>query len=91
VDVLVTHGPPAGIGDQCSISGRQGCEDLRTRVAQLRPLLHLFGHIHEDGGGWEQDGVHFANVTTWECERSPSVIDLVLSLSPEKNPPTRSR
>lgn len=78
IDVLVTHGPPAGIGDRGPTAGRLGCADLRSRVKAIKPLLHLFGHIHQDGGFWEHDGIAFANVTTWECERPPTVIDLAL-------------
>ena len=76
VDVLVTHGPPHGIGDRGPVAGRLGCEDLLARVRRVRPKLHLFGHIHQDGGLWEDGGVCFANVTTWECERPPTVIGL---------------
>ncbi len=76
VDVLITHGPPAGIGDRGPVGGRQGCADLRARVAVVRPRLHLFGHIHQDGGLWHHAGVVLANVTTWECERAPTVIDI---------------
>jgi Icc-related predicted phosphoesterase len=76
IDVLVTHGPPAGIGDHSSTGGRQGCADLRERVAIVRPRAHLFGHIHEDGGAWPLEGTLFANVTTWECARAPTIIDV---------------
>jgi len=76
IDVLVTHGPPDGIGDRSPVGGRAGCADLRARVAVVRPRLHLFGHIHQDGGVWRADGTTFANVTTWECERAPTVIEI---------------
>lgn len=75
-DVLVTHGPPHGFGDRGPIPGRQGCEDLRARVERVRPRLHLFGHIHQDGGLWDEDGVAYVNATTWECERPPTVVEL---------------
>jgi predicted phosphohydrolase len=75
-DVLITHGPPRGIGDRCGMEEREGCADLRAAVARIRPLLHLFGHIHQDGGSWREDDTCFANVTTWECERGPTVIDV---------------
>lgn len=91
-DVVVTHGPPAGIGDRSSTSGRTGCEDLRARMLTLRPRLHLFGHIHEDGGLFLEEGVAFVNVTTWECERAPTVIDLdpvTGIVTPVHVPPTR--
>ena len=45
-------------------------------VQRVRPLLHLFGHIHEDGGFWRKDGICFANVTTWDGGRKPTVFDL---------------
>ena len=76
LDVLITHGPPAGIGDRSSYEGRSGCADLRARVDEVAPRLHLFGHIHEDGGAWEQGRTVFANVTTWEGERAATVIDV---------------
>ena len=76
VDVLITHGPPLGIGDWCGEPVRQGCADLLAAVRRVRPLLHLFGHIHQDGGLWREDGVCYANVTTSECERGPTVLDL---------------
>jgi hypothetical protein len=74
--VLVTHGPPFGIGDCSGDPVRQGCTELRAAVRRIRPLLHLFGHIHQDGGFWREDGICFANVTCWECERGPTVLDL---------------
>jgi hypothetical protein len=77
LDVLVTHGPPAGYGDGSSIGReRAGCADLIARVEVTRPRLHLFGHIHEDGGTWTHGSTTFANCTTWECERPPTVIDI---------------
>lgn len=55
-DVLITHGPPHGIMDLAPDPGpgRQdrhvGCELLRDRLWQVRPQLHVFGHIHEGYG-----------------------------------------
>ena len=46
-DVLVTHGPPAGILDLTKRGDRPGCADLLDRVRAVRPKLHVFGHIHE--------------------------------------------
>lgn len=76
IDVLITHGPPRGFGDRSPIAGRHGCEDLREAVLRTRPRLHLFGHIHQDGGCWLEGETTLANVTTWECERAPSVFDV---------------
>lgn len=76
VDVLVTHAAPEGTGDRSPMRDRLGCADLRERVEQLRPLLHVFGHIHEDGGLWRRGSTTSANVTTWEGERGATVLDL---------------
>ncbi|HEY1960700.1 MAG TPA: metallophosphatase domain-containing protein [Polyangiaceae bacterium] len=75
-DVLITHGPPMGIGDRGPVAGRLGCEDLLARVQAVRPKAHFFGHIHQDGGVWRHGETLFVNATTWECERQPTVIDL---------------
>ena len=87
IDLLVTHGPPYGIGDSTGCDGggyagpdRLGCEELRARVLDIRPMLHLFGHIHDAGGAWSIGATTFANVTTWECERGPTVLDIDLGL-----------
>lgn len=77
IDVLVTHGPPGGIGDQGGYGlERLGCEDLRARVAEVAPRVHLFGHIHRDGGAWQHGPTLHANVTAWECTRAATVIDI---------------
>lgn len=93
VDVLVTHGPPDGIGDRSGWDGeeRAGCADLRARVAELAPRLHLFGHIHQDGGFWREGATAFANVTTWECTRPPTVIDVDGAAITPVDVPPRSR
>ena len=74
--VLITHGPPRGYGDRSPIGARTGCADLLQAVHRVAPALHLYGHIHQDGGFWRAGGISFANVTTWECERLPTVLDI---------------
>ena len=63
VDVLVTHGPPANIRDLCPDGRRVGCPILRERIFQVKPKLHIFGHIHEGYGVEDVAGVKFANVS----------------------------
>lgn len=91
-DILVTHGPPCGVGDRSSVGGRWGCEELRDAVATLEPALHLFGHIHQDGGFWRRGTTCYVNVTTWECERGATVIDIdpaTRAITPIVVPPAR--
>lgn len=92
IEVLITHGPPHGIGDDSGEPLRQGCAELLAAVRRVRPLLHLFGHIHQDGGFWEQEGMCFANVTCWECVRGATVIDVEEKdrrVTPMEIPPAR--
>jgi len=48
-DVLITHGPPFGILDAIPRHGgveKLGCRLLKRRVAEVKPKIHCFGHIH---------------------------------------------
>ena len=62
-DILITHGPPMGIGDITSEGEHAGCEDLLKRIHELNIKYHCFGHIHEDYGRWEKDGKTFINAS----------------------------
>lgn len=63
-DILMTHGPPKGHGDKIANFERPkengslvGCEDLLAEVVErVKPLVHVYGHIHE-GYGWSQSDV----------------------------------
>jgi Icc-related predicted phosphoesterase len=52
LDVLITHGPPAGILDRTYDGEHVGCSELLAKLASLEsePRLHVFGHIHEAAG-----------------------------------------
>ncbi|EYF01842.1 metallophosphatase domain-containing protein [Chondromyces apiculatus] len=78
--VLITHGPPYGYGDQNDDSERVGCEDLLRRVRIVRPRLHIFGHIHEDPGQWREGATTFVNVTTNQCAIPCAVLRWPLEL-----------
>nr|GAT46669.1 predicted protein [Mycena chlorophos] len=51
-DILMTHGPPRNLFDRCNSKALAGCPALSARVEQLRPRLHVFGHIHEAHGAY---------------------------------------
>ncbi len=76
VDLLVTHGPPAGYGDRCDDGERVGCADLTRELARAKPRFHLFGHIHEDPGAWDVGPTRCLNVSVDECQRACTVFDL---------------
>ena len=52
-DVLITHGPPKWILDDCGEN--VGCEELRKKVMEINPKFHIFGHIHESRGTLHKD------------------------------------
>lgn len=64
VDVLVTHGPPHGILDRTNRDEDAGSRSLFDRAFELRPRLHVFGHIHEAAGITEIAGITFVNAST---------------------------
>ncbi|KAL8869514.1 MAG: hypothetical protein Q9198_007863 [Flavoplaca austrocitrina] len=58
IDILLTHGPPAGILDRTSRGDDVGCEHLLRAVRRCRPRLHCFGHIHEGWGAQRNNWIH---------------------------------
>jgi len=61
-DILITHGPPYGILDAVP-HGHVGCEALLKRVKAVKPRVHLFGHIHEAYGSFENKASRFFNAS----------------------------
>ncbi|KAJ7718685.1 Metallo-dependent phosphatase-like protein [Mycena maculata] len=51
-DILLTHGPPRNVLDLTNTKDRTGCSALAERVPELKPKLHVFGHIHEARGAY---------------------------------------
>jgi len=62
-DVLITHGPPAGILDVTMANVHAGCENLLETINKIRPRLHCFGHIHESAGIIDRNKTIFANAS----------------------------
>lgn len=63
-DILITHGPAYGYVDK--VIGRVenlGCELLTERIKQIKPKIHVCGHIHS-GYGYTFDGdTHYINAS----------------------------
>ncbi|KAF8986361.1 metallophosphoesterase domain-containing protein 1 [Entomortierella lignicola] len=51
-DILVTHGPPKYHGDVVPENNyiNAGCWELLQRLKVVKPLYHIFGHIHQGYG-----------------------------------------
>ncbi len=82
-DVLITHGPPKGIGDEVAFGGtcqNVGCEELLARVHQLNLKAHIFGHIHEGYGEQRQGNLRFVNASTCTARYEPVNPPIVLEV-----------
>lgn len=86
-DVLVTHGPPKGILDKVlhpfpGEDANVGDLNLLSRVMDVKPKVHLFGHIHEGYGSYIRElwETKFYNVSVCDADYKPvnpiTVIDL---------------
>jgi Icc-related predicted phosphoesterase len=78
-DVLITHGPVYGLLDYAPMGGHVGCEELYKRVFDVKPKIHVCGHIHEGYGQKSIDGVEFLNASVlndrYEHAHKPIVVD----------------
>jgi len=52
-DILITHGPPRGIGDltvrKDGVMLQDGCRNLRKQIhKRIKPKIHAYGHFHDN-------------------------------------------
>ncbi|CAF3340088.1 unnamed protein product [Rotaria socialis] len=80
LDVLITHGPPANILDTTFTGEHAGCPRLLTRVQQVKPRLHVFGHIHEAYGCVVHGSTTFVNASTCDFRYKPSQPPITVDL-----------
>ena len=64
-DILITHGPAYGFLDV--VEGRRGqhlgCELLAERIKEIKPKIHLCGHIHTGQGHYFDGHTHYFNAS----------------------------
>ena len=64
-DILITHGPAYGFVDD--VEGRRGqhlgCELLAERIKEIKPKIHLCGHIHTGQGHYFDGHTHYFNAS----------------------------
>jgi Icc-related predicted phosphoesterase len=80
LDILITHGPPHGILDRTPNGDLAGCEELREKVVQVCPKVHIFGHIHHGYGMKETFGIKFINASNCDENYFPRNPPLVFEL-----------
>jgi len=82
-DILITHGPPKFIGDLTVDKVNSGSRTLLEEVKnRIKPLYHIFGHIHEGYGIYncEDISTYFINCSNlnedYDCVNKPIVFEL---------------
>ena len=83
VDVLITHGPPHGKLDMSPYDKiPAGCEELMKRVEDVKPKIHLFGHIHDGYGTISNENTKFYNVAV--CNERYDPVNLPVEITIDK-------
>ena len=70
-EILVTHGPPYGILDMAGGCLPAGCRLLLERVKEIKPVLHVFGHLHEARGIHDDGDTVFVNASSLDLRYQP--------------------
>lgn len=78
-DILVTHEPPVMILDLAE-GTHWGNAPLYRRIMEVKPIYHLFGHVHGSYGIVKKDGVIFSNASLLDdnnmLARKPLIIEI---------------
>lgn len=81
IDILITHGPPEGFGDlvlnSYSHGKRVGCTDLTQKVLEIKPKVHVFGHIHSGSGIYKNEYTTFINASVLDEDYRYSQLPVV--------------
>jgi Icc-related predicted phosphoesterase len=82
IDILVTHGPPFGILDSDPVSGlHAGCRELFDAVMDVRPKLHVCGHIHAAYGVFQTEHTTFVNASRLGLHSDPDGAPFVFEVT----------
>ena len=73
--ILITHDPPYNILDVSYFGSNAGLMDLLASVSKVKPVLHVFGHIHESSGVMNHKGTLFVNAALPEF-RKAAIVEL---------------
>lgn len=94
IDVLITHGPPKGIGDLIANHYKTqnvGCRDLLERIDQLSLQAHIFGHIHEGYGEYQRGQTRLINASTCNVRWRPANPPIITQVTPNRRRDTNAR
>lgn len=63
VDIILSHGPAAGILDIVPDGSHAGCEDLLKELDRIRPKVMICGHLHSNNGFKEVNNILHVNAS----------------------------
>jgi len=79
--IVVTHGPVLGVLDETVRGDPTGCPVLLEKLKQVKPLVHVFGHIHEAYGIQQVENTIHINASTlnyhYKVQNPPIYIDFL--------------
>lgn len=81
--IVVTHGPPYGILDivpRGYVEEHVGCEELMKRMLEIKPKLHIFGHIHEGYGQQQFQDTLYINASSVDERYMQNNLPIVIEL-----------
>lgn len=77
-DIVITHGPAFGILDVVGWKN-QGCPELRKVIDEIKPRIHITGHIHECQGMFKREFTEHINATimdeAYQFTHDPIIFD----------------
>lgn len=80
VDILLTHGPPYGIGDLTRSGDHVGCRALKAWIEAHQPSLVVCGHIHEGYGKYQLGNTLIVNASSCTANYKPTNPPIVVDL-----------
>ena len=83
IDILITHGPAYQILDYAPIGGHVGCEELSNKIFEIKPKIHVCGHIHDSYGQKNIDGIEFLNASILNDRYEPAHKPIVMTFNTE--------
>jgi Icc-related predicted phosphoesterase len=79
-DIIVSHGPPYGIGDTNAAGQHCGSRELLIAIKRVHPRLVVCGHIHEGAGIYDCQGIRIVNASVvnerYQLVRPPTIFEL---------------
>lgn len=63
VDIIVSHGPPYGYGDENTLGHHCGSHQLLAAIDRVKPRLVVCGHIHDAAGTYRHMNTLIVNAS----------------------------